>query len=95
MVPSSTQTFTIQYREKDMVKFIMSIFRSGPQRVKAAYGMFTKAITELEGAVAACDHELGVIVEKTNKLNAAREETLQASANAVHAINNIKKLIGE
>jgi hypothetical protein len=71
------------------------MFRKGPAKVKAAFGLFNKAIAQLEAAVDSCDKELGVIVEKTNKLNEQREETLQSSANAIHAIHNIKKLIGD
>ena len=70
------------------------IFKIGPRRVKAAYGLFTKAIKKLEAAYDRCQAELGVITEDIITLEREREATLEASANARHAITNITKLIG-
>jgi hypothetical protein len=74
---------------------MFKFFRRGPKRVTEAYGLFTRAIRKLEEARDACQSDLGIIVTKVNDLNKEREACLKASANADHAIDNIRKLIGE
>ena len=74
---------------------MFKFFRRGPKRVTAAYGLFTRAIRQLEAAHEACQSDLGIIVNKVKDLEVEREATLKASANAIHAIHNIEKLIGE
>ena len=71
------------------------IFRFGPRKVRAAYGLFTKAIKKLEAAKDRCCAELGVIAEDIIALERTREETLKAAGDAKRAIANISKLIGD
>ncbi len=74
----------------------MALFtKTGPAKVDAAFGLFTKAINDLEAAVKVCYDE-----EATYKLE-ARVATAKADASVVAAkkarvaVTNLKTLIGD
>lgn len=75
----------------------MALFvkKNGPAKVEAAFGLFTKAINDLETAVAVCYDE-----EATYKVAAAiatanANAAVVAAKKAKVAVANLKTLIGD
>lgn len=68
--------------------------KTGPQKVEVAFGLFTKAINDLEAAVVVCrDEEVAYQAVAANAL-AKAEASIDASVKAELAVANLKALIG-
>ena len=68
--------------------------KNGPAKVEAAFGLFTKAINDLEAAVVTCrDEEVAYQAVAANALVKA-EASIEASVKAESAVANLKALIG-
>jgi hypothetical protein len=68
--------------------------KSGPAKVEAAFGLFTKAISDLEGAVDQCNAERNAYATQIAALEAKDYEAKTAAAKAATAIGNLRDLIG-
>ena len=68
--------------------------KSGPQKVEAAFSLFTKAVSQLEDAESTCKAEAKAYSEQI-KVLIDLEETAMLEANRARlAIENINTLIG-
>jgi len=68
--------------------------KNGPAKVEAAFGLFTKAINDLEAAVVTCrDEEVAYQAAAASAL-AKAEASVDAGVKAELAVANLKALIG-
>jgi hypothetical protein len=68
--------------------------KTGPAKVEAAFGLFNKAITDLEGAVVTCRDEAFDYREKAEVAKVAAINSDAAGDKAEVAIRNLRKLLG-
>jgi hypothetical protein len=69
--------------------------KTGPKKVEAAFGLFTKAINDLEAAVVTCREEEVNFQQVAAVALAKAEESIAAGVKAELAVVNLKALIGE
>jgi hypothetical protein len=69
--------------------------KNGPAKVEAAFGLFTKAINDLEAAVVTCRDEEVNFQQLAAVALVKAEESQVASVKAETAVANLKALIGE
>lgn len=69
--------------------------KNGPAKVEAAFGLFTKAIKDLEVAVDTCKQEAFDYQAQANLLVEKANDSKVAADRAISAITNLKILIGE
>jgi len=73
----------------------MALFtKNGPAKVEAAFGLFTKAINDLEAAVTTCRDEEAAYLLAAKLAEAKAVESLVAGDKATVAVANLKALIG-
>ena len=74
----------------------MALFakKNGPAKVDAAFGLFTKAIKDLEDAVTTCRDEATAYREAAQVAKAASVTSDNAGDKAEAAITNLRTLIG-
>lgn len=75
----------------------MALFKTrknGPAQVEAAFGMFTKAINDLEVAVSVCNEEEASLKASAALALAEAELRKVSSRKARNAVTNLKNLIG-
>ena len=68
--------------------------KSGPAKVEAAFGLFTKAISDLEKAMDSCVQEAADFRAQALLLQDKAVVSGEAAAKAETAIANLKELIG-
>ena len=69
--------------------------KTGPQKVENAFGLFTKAINDLEAAVVVCVREETDYRELASVLIDKGKASAHAAVKATTAVENLKALIGE
>jgi hypothetical protein len=74
----------------------MALFakKNGPAKVEAAFGLFTKAINDLEAAVEVCYDEEAVYKVAAAVATANANASVVAAKKAKVAVTNLKTLLG-